>query len=328
MGIAIDDESFAPRATIRGRLSVGPGKRTFCDRLELRFVIVTKSVGYDARSSVHAHELERGEWGAEAFEIPFEIAAPKYPPTYNGELFQVGWSLVAAAQCFDPDNVSDVSNLEAGVDFRLERTETLTVTAMHPGDPGKVDERSTKKTWVAGILTLGVVAAFALSVYLGSVTNSIVFGLIGAIMILTTWFLAYQYRLAGVAGVPQLSVEQPAGGGYRERAGRHELVVWMKPGAPISTVKVAIHAEERVETGSKTSDNFKVRKHALWEDTLELARTTPGEWRRELPLPTTPIAGSFDAGRGNYVRWRVELEVVLEDGSTIEDVFPLRARPD
>jgi len=85
----------------------------------------------------------------------------------------------------------------------------------------------------------------------------------------------------------------------------HGITVWCKPGAPISSVRVGTRVFERVETGSASTENRKVREGELWVDSVALE---PGEWNGVLSLPDGMEARQLhrvDVGRSSGVaRWR------------------------
>lgn len=304
-----------------------------CDKLVVVLGGYTSSVGADGESDHLTINLYEGAWHPGSHEVPFELALRGYPPSYAGKLFQLSWHVVARATLWDSNDpgekLGDVTSNEIPLDIYLPRNGGIAVWPKQQGDRAAVGQASLKPFWTFAGLAASQVGLLVYGIIAGSAGLMITGGLLGALMIAMTCGSWIEFQRDTTLGNIQLRIHTQASGGYRELAGvSHRATVWTLPAAPVKAVSVFVEAFEQVETGSRSTDNYTVRREPLWAAISPLRKTEPGQWEGELQLPEPEQAPfSLNAGWRNRIEWRATVEVTTTDGTVDKTMRWLRARP-
>jgi len=304
----IDTPIPRSRTPMRGNVRIRPTEDCFCEKLSIdQQFIIRHQLRQDVDRYHLGHTLVEGaKWAAgQELAIPFEFAAPGFPPSYDGALFSVQWELRAVMKLAGEEPVV------VAQPFRLLPAQDAGLVA-RPKTPA--DRNALTQVKNTAVIAAVVVAVVGL-------------GLAASGYVIDSWWLMIPCAILGAFGLlsTALAIGQVR---LRRRIGNVQVdisgqtcTVWTLPNAAVERVEMRLVAEEIVVTGF--TDSKKTHIHKRIDEKTSLSLVSPGAY--EGPLP---IAASDDLPYSmNHIKWSAVAEVHVKGGGTVDSKVALVVLP-
>jgi len=293
---------------MRGSVRIRPTEDCYCEKLSIDQQFIIR---HQQRQDVDRYHLghtlvEGAKWTAgQELTIPFEFAAPGFPPSYDGTLFSVQWELRAAMKLAgeEPAIVAQPFRLLPAQDGGL------VVRPKTPADRNALTQ--VKNTAVIAAVVVAVVG-LGLAAF-GYVIDSwwlmIPCAILGAFGLLFIPLAIGQVRLRRRIGAVQVDIAEQT------------CAVWTLPNAAVERVEMRLVAEEIVVTGS--TDSKKTHIHKLVDEKTSLSLVSPGVYEGPLPI----AASDALPYSMNHIKWSAIAEVHAKGGGMVDDKVALSVLP-
>lgn len=316
-GLAIEVDEHATTATrvvgvVRGRVT----RACRCDGL--RVTLVHRGSyprGFrELREERARQEVAAGsEWPAgHELAVPFELAAPGFPPTYRGALVSASWQLELELRV--AGDVAATCARELPVTLAADAG--VAVLAPLPARAA-VERVSARAVW-SSAAAVAVVAALVVAGFRGDswlawpalvVLAAALFALLGFVV---------QWRNERRMGDVQLGFEA-------DGDGVPHCVVWTRADAPPAAVRVELVATEVLYTDVRARAERKRHEEVVVRHALALAAAAPGTYRAPVPRLDAPF--TMSNGLGSGVAWHAHAVVTAPAGVHVERRRALEVRP-
>ncbi len=308
--IVLDDvrRTYAVGGAVAGRVEVELDEDCTCDG-------VTVSLGWATGGDANEHAedpaseaIAGGEWkGGDRFSLPFSLAVPPGPPTYEGKRLSVSWRVVATAAldwATDPEAQEAVSVLPAaapeGTLVAKEETGCLAVGC----------------AWVLVLFVLGAAACLLAG------RSSPVEGEVAAVLGFAAFLLALYFVPRAFTAHRLGKVTLEAGPSPCPRGGEVAVRVVLRPRKDLapSRITAVLEAVERsvkgTGKGKSTREEVVRSATATLEGPPRIEKFKEAVYAGIVEVPADPPV-SFEAGP-HAVLWRLKVKVALPRATDAE----------